>query len=240
METRRMTRLLRLLTALAVIVLPSQAQASSITITWTGTARWYNGDWLLGCQQSGLACEFWDGLQSLGIDISGPTSATPLTLSMTFQDAVSDAYGYVNTTADIRFEFGRLSIVSHDRSAFFFDLGVPPGYGFSSGFDPSTAPILAGYDGPPQGIYVGGFGFRTPPNQSLVTTLSQLPLTALSSRYCISLGGDCDVFGAFTATRVLVPEASSIAVLTSGALAWLWFRRVKKPRRRGDIQLSKI
>jgi hypothetical protein len=87
-----MRRMLLLISAI-VSFAPSPALASSITINWTGSVQWFNNDWLSICRDTGSPCEFWDALQSYGISLASPVSETPLSLSMTFRDAMPDAFG---------------------------------------------------------------------------------------------------------------------------------------------------
>jgi hypothetical protein len=198
-----------LLISAIVSFAPSPVLASSITINWVGPVIWYNNDWLTLCRDTGSACEFWNGLQSLGISIAPQVSETPLRLSMTFRDAMPDAFGVYNTTADIHLEFGRLSIVSaHTSMSMGNGLGAfsRGAFGLFGQFDPATPP-LAGYNSQrPQFFNIANFGFHSGANTSLVETFLQQPLSALSAVSCISLGGDCDLVVPLTPASISVPE----------------------------------
>jgi hypothetical protein len=228
------------LTVLGIVLTlaPSAASAGPITITWTGPVGWYNGDWLSICRETSRDCDFWNDLQSRGISLTNPVSETPLTFSMTFRDAISDAAGVFNTTTDIFFEFGGLVIVS--SSAVQLANGLGPcctngGLGIVTEFD-DTAPVIGDYGVRPSGISLASFGFHSVPNVSLISLFSQQPLAALSSNYCISLGAsDCDLIGEFSAVSVSVPEAPSL-LLSSGAILFAVVRRAyhRRGRRSSD------
>lgn len=224
------------------LVHTTPASASSITLTWKGPISWYNPDWLGNCERSGAAsdCEFWWGLQALGIDISQPSS-TPLTLSMTFADAVADVNGFFATTADFHLELGRLGLVTHSapvwlgNGAAFLSNGW---FSLVTSFGPNTAPLV-GYGGQRPGAmnltFGGWFGgvSQVAPNVSLVTTLAQLPFSSLSVQGCISLGGDCDVVADLSAVKVTVPEPSTLLSISGAIVA---FGLTRRRRSRSDVR----
>jgi hypothetical protein len=209
--------------ALLIGLLPSTAFATSIVVRWTGPAQWYNNDWLSLCQQTGTACEFWNELQSYGISLNGPVSNTPLAFSMTFRDTMSDALGVYHTTADIHLQFGGLSLASYNQQVLLgngFGAFSNGSFGLTTRFDPAATPAFAGYGRPPDGISLSNFGFNATPNSSLAAALLQ-PLPALTSSYCISLGGDCDLIGRLTAVSVQVPELPSLFLMLAAGLGAL-------------------
>jgi hypothetical protein len=223
---------------LLTLVHATPAKASSITVQWKGSISWFNPDWLGNCQLSGSPsdCDFWWGLQALGIDISQPSS-TPLSLSMTFADAISDANGFFATTADFHLELGHLGLVTYNAPVWLGNgLAFLSNGWFSlvTSFGPNTAP-LAGYGGQRPGAlnltFGGWFGgvSTAAPNVSLVTTLAQLPPSSLSVQGCISLGGDCDVVAELSVAKVTVPEPNMLLSM-SGAIVAFGLTRLRRSR----------
>lgn len=210
----------------------SSAFAGAITIEWEGAGtKWYNPDWLSLCQTTTPdhpSCEFWDGIEALGISLADPASAL-LKVSLTVEDALSGVGGSYSTTGQVAYQFGPLSI----NGATNFQLSGGGGFGSHISF-PATTP-LPGMTRGPQGIYLGWnnlAGFDAPaPNVPLSAFLFDQPLSALTATHCTSLGsGNCDTYGtlipvALSVPATSVPEMNSLVLLLPAMPALMWWRR---------------